>query len=133
MAAPKNPLFRLAEFGQSAWYDDISRDLVRGDGLQKLIDERAVVGVTTNPSIFEKAIGGSDTYDADLRALAEKGASPEEIFMELALDDVGRALDTFGSIYDSSEHLDGRVSMEVLASLAFETEATEAMVRDIWQ
>ncbi len=65
----KNPLFKLAELGQSVWYDDISRTLVRGDGLQRLIDERAVVGVTTNPSIFEKAIGQGDAYDEDLLRL----------------------------------------------------------------
>ena len=129
----KNPLFKLAEYGQSVWYDDISRSLVRGDGLQRLIDERAVVGVTTNPSIFEKVIGQSDEYDDDLRRLAEQGASPEDIFMDMALDDVSRALDILKPAYDSSEHTDGRVSMEVLASLAHDTEGTEAMVRDIWR
>ena len=129
----KNPLFKLAEYGQSVWYDDISRSLVRGDGLQRLIDERAVVGVTTNPSIFEKAIGQSDEYDDDLRRLAEQGASPEDIFMDMALDDVGRALDILKPAYENSKHVDGRVSMEVLASLAHDTEGTEAMVRDIWK
>jgi transaldolase len=129
----KNPLFKLAEYGQSVWYDDISRSLVRGDGLQRLIDERAVVGVTTNPSIFEKVIGQSDEYDDDLRRLAEQGASPEDIFMDMALDDVSRALDILKPAYESSEHTDGRVSMEVLASLAHDTEGTEAMVRDIWR
>src|ERR1700694_5003612 len=129
----KNPLFKLAEYGQSVWYDDISRSLVRGDGLQWLIDERAVVGVTTNPSIFGKAIGESDEYDEDLRRLAEQGASPEDIFMDLALDDVSRALDIFGPTYEKSDHVDGRVSMEVLASLADDTDGTEAMVRDIWK
>jgi transaldolase len=129
----KNPLFKLAEYGQSVWYDDIRRSLVRGDGLQRLIDERAVVGVTTNPSIFEKAIGQSQEYDDDLRRLAEQGASPEDIFMDLALDDVGRALEILRPAYDSSTHVDGRVSMEVLASLAHDTEGTQAMVRDIWK
>ncbi|MFY9614191.1 MAG: transaldolase [Candidatus Dormiibacterota bacterium] len=129
----KNPLFRLRELGQSVWYDDITRSLVRGDGLRKLMDDYAVVGMTTNPSIFEKAIGGTDEYDDDLRRLAERGASPEDIFMELALDDVGTALDTFEQTYGQTEHLDGRVSMEVLASLADDTEGTEAMVRDIWK
>ncbi len=129
----KNPLFKLAELGQSVWYDDISRTLVRGDGLQRLIDDRAVVGVTTNPSIFEKAIGQGDAYDEDLIRLARKGASPEDIFMDLALDDVSRALDTLRPAYESTSHLDGRVSMEVLASLAHETYATQDMVRDIWR
>jgi transaldolase len=129
----KNPLFKLAEFGQSVWYDDIGRSLVRGDGLQWLIDERAVVGVTTNPSIFGKAIGESDEYDDDLRRLGEQGASPEEVFMDLALDDVSRALDILKPAYDSSTHIDGRVSMEVLASLAHDTEGTQEMVRDIWK
>ncbi|MEA2644979.1 MAG: transaldolase / glucose-6-phosphate isomerase [Chloroflexota bacterium] len=128
-----NPLFRLRELGQSVWYDDITRSLVRGDGLQALVDEYAVSGMTTNPSIFEKAIGESAEYDDDLRRLAEGGASPEDIFMDLALDDVGHALDTLKAAYDETEHLDGRVSMEVLASLAHDTEGTQAMVRDIWK
>jgi transaldolase len=129
----KNPLFRLREFGQSVWYDDITRSLVRGDGLKQLMDDYAVVGMTTNPSIFEKAIGGSDEYDDDLRRMAEKGASAEDIFMELALDDVDHALDTFKTTYEETDHLDGRVSMEVLASLANDTEGTQDMVRDIWK
>src|ERR1700716_1532415 len=129
----KNPLFKLAEYGQSVWYDDIKRSLVRGDGLQWLIEERAVVGVTTNPSIFGKAIGESDEYDDDLRRLAEQGASPEDIFMDLALAGVSRALDIFESTYEKSNRVDGRVSMEVLASLADDTEGTEAMVRGIWK
>jgi transketolase len=127
-----NPLFKLSEFGQSVWYDDITRDLVRGDGLQKLIKERAVVGITTNPSIFEKAMSEGESYDADLRRLAEGGASPEEMFMDVALDDVGKALDTLRPIYEDTDGLDGRVSMEVLASLAYDTAGTQEMVREIW-
>src|SRR5258708_19724026 len=111
----KNPLFKLAELGQSVWYDDISRTLVRGDGLQRLIDERAVVGVTTNPSIFEKAIGQGDAYDEDLLRLARQGASPEAIFMDLALDDVSRALDTLPPPYDTTSHIDRPTSIEALA------------------
>jgi transaldolase len=129
----KNSLFRLRQFGQSVWYDDITRSLVRGDGLRQLMEDYAVVGMTTNPSIFEKAIGGSDEYDDDLRRLAEQGASAEDIFMELALDDVEHALDTFKTTYEETDHLDGRVSMEVLAALANDTEGTQEMVRDIWK
>src|SRR5437899_2831896 len=102
-----NPLFRLKGLGQSVWYDDITRSLVRGDGLQKLIDDYAVVGMTTNPTIFEKAIGETDEYDDDLRKLAEGGTSAEEIFMSLALDDVSAALDTLTPAYEDSGHLDG--------------------------
>jgi transaldolase/transaldolase/glucose-6-phosphate isomerase len=129
----KNPLFALRDFGQSVWYDDITRSLVRGDGLQKLIDDYAVTGMTTNPTIFEKAIGETNEYDDDLQKLAERGSSAEDIFMDLALDDVGRALDTLKAAYEESGHLDGRVSMEVLASLAHDTEGTQEMVRDIWK
>lgn len=128
-----NPLYQLKELGQSVWYDDITRSLVRDGGLQKLHDERAVVGVTTNPSIFEKAIGESDEYDEDLHRLSETGADPVDIFMDLALNDVGQALDVLAKEYQASNHLDGRVSMEVLASLAYDTEGTQKMVRDIWQ
>jgi transaldolase len=129
----KNPLFQLGEYGQSVWFDDISRPLVRGDGLQKLIDERAVVGVTSNPSIFEKAIAATSDYDDDLRRFSKAGLSPEEIFMELALDDVARGLDTLKPAYEGSGRIDGRVSMEVLASLAYETARTQTQVRDIWK
>jgi transaldolase len=129
----KNPLFALRDLGQSVWYDDITRSLVRGEGLRKLIDDYAVVGMTTNPTIFEKAIGETGEYDDDLRKLAEQGTSAEDIFMDLALDDVGRALDTLKAAYEESGHLDGRVSMEVLASLAHDTEGTQDMVRDIWK
>ena len=128
-----NPLFKLKALGQSVWYDDITRSLVREGGLKKLHDESAVVGVTTNPSIFEKAIGESDEYDEDLRKLAEAGADPVDIFMDLALDDVSRALDVLAEEYEASDHLDGRVSMEVLASLAYDTEGTQKMVREIWK
>ena len=128
-----NPLFRLRQLGQSVWYDDITRSLVRDGGLKRLQEERDVVGVTTNPSIFEKAIGASDEYDEDLRRLSQAGASPVDIFMDLALDDVSRALDVLAQTYESTDHLDGRVSMEVLASLAHDAEGTEKMVRDIWK
>ena len=128
-----NPLYQLKELGQSVWYDDITRSLVRDGGLQKLHDERAIVGVTTNPSIFEKAIGESHEYDEDLHRLSETGADPVDIFMDLALNDVGQALDVLAKEYQASNHLDGRVSMEVLASLAYDTEGTQKMVRDIWQ
>ena len=129
----KNPLFKLQQLGQSVWCDDISRGLIHSGELQELIDEYAVVGVTTNPSIFEKALGGGPDYDTDLGRLALAGSSSEDIFMDLALKDVSDALDLFRGIYDSSDGVDGRVSMEVLASLAFDTEATLAMVRDIWK
>src|SRR5690349_10522858 len=102
MSGVKKPLFNLAELGQSVWDADTSRALARGDGLQRLSDERAVVGVTTSPSIFEKAIGESADYDEDLVRLSQGGASPEEIFMEVALDDVGRALDTLQPAYEST-------------------------------
>jgi len=81
---------------------------------------------------LRRPIGESKEYDRDLRRLADQGASAEAIFMELALDDVGRALETLKDAYGGSQHVDGRVSMEVLASLADDTEGTEQMVRDIW-
>jgi len=129
----KNPLFKLGQLGQSVWYDDISRGLIRSGELQELIDEYAVVGVTSNPSIFEKAIGGGTDYDEDLRRLTAEGKSPEEIFMEVALKDVSDALDVLSPTFAETDGVDGRVSMEVLASLANDTEGTNAMVRDIWR
>jgi transaldolase len=126
----KNPLFSLAQLGQSVWCDEFARPMITRDELRGLIEERAVVGVTTNPSIFGRAIGETADYDGDLRRLAQGGASPEEALYELAIHDVSTALDVLAEVYQRSDHIDGRVSHEVPASLAYDTEATMAAVRD---
>src|SRR5438552_850225 len=105
----KNPLFELQQYGQSIWFDTISRSLVVTGGLQQLIDDYAVVGVTSNPTIFEKAIAGSADYDADIRGLAEAGHRAPQIYERLATDDIRQACDVLRPRYDQTNHVDGRV------------------------
>jgi transaldolase len=128
-----NPLFALREHGQSIWYDSISRSMVISGRLQELIDVYAVVGVTSNPTIFEKAIAGSADYDADIRALAETGHRAPQIYERLATDDIRRACDVLRPLYDQTNHVDGRVSIEVSPLLAFNTQETIAEARWLWR
>jgi transaldolase len=129
----KNALWELREYGQSIWYDTISRGLINSGGLQKLVDEYAVVGVTSNPTIFEKAIGGSADYDDDIRALNDAGQSAEQIFDRLATDDIRYACDVLLPIYEQTAHVDGRVSIEVGPQLAHQTEETMEAARWLWR
>src|SRR5216683_7539020 len=98
----KNPLFALAQLGQSVWCDEFARPMLTRNELRRLIEERAVVGVTTNPSIFGKAIGETQDYDEDLKKLAKGGASADDALYELAIHDVGAALDVLGEVYERS-------------------------------
>ena len=128
-----NPLFELHGQGQSIWFDTISRSLVASGGLQRLIDGYAVVGVTSNPTIFEKAISGSAEYDDDIRMLAEAGHRAPAIFERLATDDIRNACDILLPVYEQSGHVDGRVSIEVSPNLAHQTEATMVEARALWR
>ena len=128
-------LARLSEQGVSVWLDDLSRERLKGekaDGLRTLMAERHVVGVTTNPTIFASALSKGDAYDEQLRQLAEKGSDVDESVAEVTSDDVREACDVMREVYESSGHLDGRVSIEVDPRLAHETEATEAEARRLW-
>lgn len=129
---PKNPLFELQQQGQSVWYDSIGRSLIRSGGLRTLVDDYAVVGVTSNPTIFDKAISGSTDYDEDIRALAGMGQSAPQIFEKLATDDVRMACDVLRPVYEQTNGLDGRVSIEVSPYLAFKTEETVEEARRLW-
>src|SRR5919206_4413702 len=117
-------LQKLAERGQSIWIDNLSRQLVRGGGLQELIDESSVTGVTSNPTIFQKAIAQADDYDDQLRALLETTDDPREIFFRLAEDDVRDACDVLRPVGGGTNGLDGYVSIEVDPWLAYDTEGT---------
>jgi transaldolase len=128
-----NPLFELHQYGQSIWFDTISRSLVVTGGLQKLIDDYAVVGVTSNPTIFEKAISGSADYDDDIRALADANLRAPAIFERLATDDIRNACDILRPVYERSGHVDGRVSIEVSPDLAHKTAETMAEARGLWR
>jgi len=122
----RNSLFRLKDFGVSVWCDELSRDMIRGGRLKNLIDEKAVVGVTSNPSIFQKALSEGTAYDADIAKLAARGLSTEEIFEQLAIDDIREACDVLRPVYDRTGGEDGYVSLEVLPSLASDTARTIA-------
>src|SRR5687768_831468 len=128
-----NPLKRLAELGQSVWYDYIRRDLYQGSALKRLIEEDGLRGMTSNPTIFEKAIAETELYDEDIRQLAAKGASPAAIFEALAVEDVRRAAATFQSVYESTDGDDGFVSIEVRPQLARDTEGSIVEARRLWK
>jgi len=130
---PKSPLFELQQYGQSVWYDSIGRSLITSGGLQTLIDQYAVVGVTSNPTIFDKAITGSADYDEDIRSLAGQGQSAPQIFEKLATDDVRMACDVLRPVYEQTNGLDGRVSIEVSPHLAFKAEETIEEARRLWR
>ena len=123
----KSRLHAVYELGQSVWYDNIRRGLITSGDFQRLIDDDAVVGVTSNPTIFEKAIGGSADYDDALRALVRQGVSDSrQAFFALAVEDIQMAADILRPVYDRSGHLDGYISLEVSPDLANDTEATIA-------
>lgn len=124
MAAQKNSLHGLLDEGQSPWIDFITRDLLKSGGLERLIDQ-GIVGMTSNPTIFEKAIGaGTSDYDDDLRTMVRDGKTVDEIYDGLVLDDIRRAATILRPVYDRSNGLDGYVSIEVSPALAHESEKT---------
>src|SRR6476619_824698 len=102
----KNPLKELNALGQSVWLDNISRGLLNSGELKTLIEQDGLRGVTSNPTIFEKAINGSQDYDRDLKRLAEAGKTVEEICETLVVDDIQRATDLFRSVFDETEGMD---------------------------
>jgi transaldolase len=128
-----NPLVRLGELGQSPWYDYITRDLVTTGELARLIAEDGLRGMTSNPTIFEKAIAGSRLYDAEIRGLADQGRSAQEIFEGLAVADVRAACDAFAGVYEASGGGDGLVSLEVSPTLANDTGATIHEAERLWR
>lgn len=128
-----NPLVRLGELGQSPWYDFITRDLLTSGELQRLIDEDGLKGMTTNPTIFEKAVANSTLYDDDIHRLATERKRPAEIFEAIAVADVRRACDTLRPVYDGTEGRDGLVSIEVAPALAYAPGRTVTEAERLWQ
>jgi len=116
----------LHNLGQSIWLDNITRDLLDSGTLQRYIDELSVTGLTSNPTIFNLAIKGSAAYDAAIRTSAATGASGEDLFFDLALDDVTRAADLFRPVNERTNTVDGWVSLEVSPVLAYDTTSTLA-------
>jgi transaldolase len=128
-----NPLARLAQLGQSPWYDYITRDLIQSGKLAQLIREDSLQGMTSNPTIFEKAVGGSDLYDDDIRRLSAEGKTPQEIFEAIAVADVQAACDVFRPLHDGSGGLHGLVSLEVSPGQANDTAGTITEARRLWR
>jgi transaldolase len=129
----QNPLLRLAELGQSVWYDYIRRDLYRGPELRRLIGEDGLRGMTSNPTIFQQAIAKTELYDDDIRRLGEQGLPPAEIFEALEVEDVSRAADAFRSLYETVRSDDGYVSIEVGPHLALDTAGSVEEARRLWK
>ena len=106
----KSRLHELVEHGQSIWYDTLSRDLVHSGELKRMMDEDAVTGVTSNPTIFQKALSSGDSYDEDMKKLLTETDDPEQIFFSLALQDIRDACDVLKPAYDASNGVDGYVT-----------------------
>jgi transaldolase len=128
-----NPLRRLGELGQSIWFDHITRDLLISGELDRLIREDGLRGMTSNPTIFEKAVAGSRLYDDDIRRLSERGKSAEEIFEVIAVADVQAACDAFLPWHTHSGGRDGFVSLEVSPRLAHDAEGTLHQADRLWK
>jgi len=129
--ATTSRLYDLQAQGQSVWYDNIRRGLISSGELQQLIDD-GVVGITSNPTIFEKAMVDSTDYDDELGTLAKQGYDARAVFETLSLSDIGKAADMLRGVYDRTDGLDGYVSIEVSPVLAHDTEATLTEARHLW-
>lgn len=127
-----NPLLALESHGQSIWMDFISRGTISSGQLQRWIEEDGISGVTSNPSIFEKAIARSDDYDEAIRVLGLSGETPEEILRLLTVEDIQRVAYLLSPTYDRTDGRDGFVSLEVSPGLAHDTEGTIAEARELW-
>lgn len=127
-----NPLRTLQSLGQSVWLDYIRRDMIMSGKLRRLIEDDGLSGMTSNPSIFEKAILEGHDYDGEIQALARDGKGPEAIFESLSLQDVQAAADEFRPIYDKTSGKDGYVSLEVNPHLAHDTSGTIVEARHLW-
>jgi transaldolase/glucose-6-phosphate isomerase len=128
-----NPLKGLLAYGQSPWMDYIRRDLLTGGGLQKYIENDGLRGMTSNPTIFEKAINGSTLYSDVLNSPEAKSLNAKQLFEKLAIRDVQDACDIFRPVYDESKHRDGYVSLEVSPLLANDTNGTIEEARRLWK
>ncbi|HEX4110553.1 MAG TPA: transaldolase [Solirubrobacteraceae bacterium] len=127
-----SPLHRLSEHGQSVWIDFISRTaLASGGDIPTMIADDAVVGLTSNPTIFEQAISSGDAYDDQIRSLSDRHLNAKEVFLELALQDIEAACDLLRPTWEQTGHLDGYVSIEVDPTLAHDAAATIAEAQEL--
>ena len=130
--APVNPLVALVALGQSIWLDYITRDLIRGGELRRLIEQDGLRGMTSNPTIFQQAIGGGAAYDTQIEELLGQGKDAGAIFEALAVQDIQEACDLFRPLYDRTSAADGYVSLEVSPHLAHDTAGTLEEARRLW-
>ena len=124
---------RLNDFGQSPWYDNLARSLLTGGGLAALITTDGIRGVTSNPTIFEKAMAAGEGYDEQLAACSKEGVSIEDSYWRLVVDDVGHAADLLLPVHEASAGADGFVSVEVSPDLAHDTNATIAQAKSLFE
>ncbi len=128
-----NPLRTLQEYGQSVWLDFVSRELLTSDELGRLIAEDGLRGITSNPSIFEKAIGHGDDYDAQIAAAEKSGdLDPGALFEDLAIRDIQDGADALNPVYEQTQRRDGYISIEVSPYLAMQTHETIEEARRLW-
>ena len=132
MTTEITPTAALSALGVSIWLDDLSRERINSGGIQALIAERNVVGITTNPTIFAAALAKGEAYDAQVAELAAAGKTVTEAVFEITTDDVSAASDIFRPVYDSTGGFDGRVSIEVEPGLARDAAGTAAQARQLW-
>ncbi|RJO68298.1 transaldolase [Nocardia panacis] len=132
MAQNEN-LAALSAAGVSVWLDDLSRDRIRSGNLAEMVSTRSVVGVTTNPTIFQGALSKGHSYDEQVKALAAQGADADAAVRTITTDDVRAACDVLAGVYEASGGVDGRVSIEVDPRLAFDADKTIAQAIDLWK
>ncbi len=129
----KNPLVELRKLGQSPWLDFIERGLISSGGLMRLVSEDGITGVTSNPTIFEKAISGGRDYDGQIQALADRETGVMEAYKEIVTEDIRNAADVLRPVYDASSRADGYVSLEVDPDLAHDTDRTIARAEELFR
>jgi transaldolase len=128
---PMKATAKLHDLGQSLWLDNITRDMLDDGTLARYLGDLSITGLTSNPTIFDHAIGKSSTYDAAIRDRLGKAKSTEDLFFDLAIEDLTRAADLFRPIHDRTNGVDGWVSLEVSPLLAYDTKSTLAMAKDL--
>ncbi|HEY7528395.1 MAG TPA: transaldolase [Candidatus Deferrimicrobiaceae bacterium] len=133
MKGKENPLVRLGEMGQSPWLDYIHRGILSSGELARLVSEDGIKGVTSNPTIFEKAISGGHEYDGQIQALAAARASVTDAYAEIATEDIRRAADVLRPVYDGTSGADGYISLEVEPDIAADTRKTVSRVEELYR
>jgi transaldolase len=127
----QSAIARLNDFGQSPWYDNLARPLLTGGGLRQLVEVDGIRGVTSNPTILDKAIGAGEAYDEQLAKCAKQGLSIEDTYWDVVIDDIVAATDVLRPVYDAHDGGDGFVSLEVAPTLAHDTDGTIAAARSL--